>query len=136
MRIMSFWRAIAQTLYGDSTRPIRFILALVEVLFVSYLLKMADSEQFDLMWTVTGAYAWSAGFLVHAGYLLYGLTGKYSTTSLFVEGLFGMCLWWVTAITNWVAQGVPGPTLACAIAMTIIWANYPTHKPWEDRDNG
>ena len=134
MKIMGFWQALAQTIYGDSTRPIRLILAIVEVLFVSYLLKEADTDQFDMMWKVTGAYAWSVGFLIHAAFLLRGLTGRYSTFSLFVEGVFGMALWWITAITNWAAQGAPGPTLACAIAMTIIWANYPTHKYWEGRD--
>lgn len=133
MKIMSFWQALAQTIYGDSTRPLRFVLALVEIFFVTYLLKMAADDQFDVMWKVAGAWTWSVGFVVHATVLLRGLTGRYSTMSLFVEGIFGMALWWITAITNWVAQGVPGPTLACAITMTIIWANYPTHKHWEDR---
>lgn len=128
MRIMGFWESIAQTIWGDSTRPIRLLLAIVEWTFVSYMLHEYATHQFDYMLKLWTPVVWAACFLIHSGFLLRGLTGRYSKFTMFMESTFGMWLWWITAITHWASQEVPGPTLACAVAMTIVWANYPTHK--------
>lgn len=134
MRIMTFWQSLAQTIYGDSTRPMRLILALVEIFFVTYLLHESHTHQFSAMLGVLPVYTWVAMMLIHSIFLLRGLTGRYSGLSWFVEGWCGMIMWWIVAITNWTSQGVPGPTLACALAMTIIWVNYPGNRTPLDED--
>lgn len=128
MKVMSFHDALAKTLVGDSTRPIRLILALVEWCFVSYLLAQHGTEQFDKMLEFGSVWQWSMAYLAHSAFLIYGLRGYYNQWTLWGEGLFGMSMWFVAAVTNWYSQGAPGPTLACFLAMTVIVARYPTHN--------
>lgn len=134
MKIVSFRQGLKETLFLDSTRPLRLMLSMVEWLFVVYLVSQASTPQFQIMLKVADANTWTALFLVNSFFLLAGLTGRYNRLTLFGEGVLGMCLWWMTAITNWAAQGLPGPTLICAICMTIILVNYPTHKRWGRND--
>lgn len=134
MRIMGFWTAIAQTIYGDSTRPIRLVLAMVEILFATYLMAHWETQQFESMRAFAELATWEVLLVVHAIYLIKGLTGRYSSVSWIMEGWLGMTMWWIVAITNWTSQGVPGPTLACALAMTIIWVNYPGNRPTPFKD--
>lgn len=130
MKVISLKEAILRAVYVDSTRQLRFVMMLVEWCFIAYFIAQADDDQFNVMWKALELKTWAALFFIHSLFLLRGLTGRYNKTTLFGEGILGMFLWWITAITNWTAQGSIGPSFACAIAMTIILVNYPTHKDW------
>lgn len=136
MIVTSFREALLKTLYVDSTRPLRLTMAMVEIFFVVYMLG-THSDDFDVMYRVFTELMWAFLFLGHAALLLRGLTGVYSTFTRFAEGLGGVGLWFVTAVTSWAGQGVPGPTMACFLVMVIIWVNYPDNrKSSEGQSNG
>jgi hypothetical protein len=136
VKIIGFGQALKLTLYRDNTRQLRLIMALVNVTFAHYLYTNMDTQQFETMLEVMGVLTWVTLLGVNATFLMLSLRGYYSKFTLFGEGILGGFIWWITAITNWSAQGGPGPSVACAIALTIISVNYPTHKHWgEARDD-
>jgi hypothetical protein len=131
---------LLQTLFVDNTRPLRLMLAIVNVLFAQYLWNQQDIDpHFNYQFASTpfdyGPVLWMSLYIIHAYYLLKGLNGIYTWRTLFFEGILGWSLWTWTAMTHWAAQGNPGPTLACAFIATIIAIRYPTHwTQWGDRD--
>ena len=116
----------------DNTRPVRLMMALVNLCFASYLYLQQDSDtnlalQFASIDWDHSPEIWVAAFLVNAYFLLKGLDGRYNFTTLMFEGLLGAGIWIWVAITHWAMQGGPGPTFACALCMIFICVRYPTH---------
>lgn len=121
-------------LRGD-TRLIRFFVALIDLSFISYLYADWNNPSFGELRKISFV-MWSMGLTLHSLALLWGLSGSYNLFTLLIEGVLGWVIWVAVAVTNWTAQGGPGPSLVMAIIVTWLLARYPKNIfQWGKRDN-
>ena len=122
--------------FGD-TRPTRLWLALMDFTFAVYLsTDMARDADAVVMNNSIPFYddsylVWMVCFTIHGIALLRGLSGRFNFCTLMLEGVFGIALWGITAITHTMAQGAPGPAVIAALMCVWLFARYPTH--WGSR---
>ena len=140
LKPVTAWDGVLHSLVVADTRPLRLALALVAFLYPFQLfanVHQAHYEAFiETIKLPTAIHIWTAIFWVHGISLIVGLSGRYNTWTLMIEGVMGWMLWTWLAVILSVAQGSAHPTLATAILMTWILARYPTHwTRWGHRDD-
>ena len=135
--LSGFWWRLVDIVAFSDTRPTRLFLATVNVLFAVYMTSdvAADDMQVMNQWLPTG-HLIVALFLINGAALLVGLVGRHNMFTFLLEGLLGWTLWAFAATTNWLAQGVPGPSLAVSLAMTWVLVRYPTHWVFRRKRRG
>ena len=115
---------LLQTLIWGDTKPTRFFLALLDFAFASYLYTPDSIDDTLIMMTSIPSgdphLLWSALLVLHGCAMLNGLRGVYNIWTLMLEGVLGVGVWGIVAITNTVEQGyVPGPSSVAL--MMMMW---------------
>lgn len=128
------YRGILFTLLYGNTGPVRFWIAILDIVYAFFLYKKADLNMLAIFPHEYANILWAALFTVNALFMLYGLFGNYCRLVFLLEGIMGWGLWTFTAIVNTIAEGVPGPLFVCALIMTWIIIRYPTQ--WKESAYG
>ena len=127
---MTAWlKQVALILAWDGTRPVRFFIGLLDFVFAWYLTTSVSHDDAALMAKALGAAnataVWIILFVTHGIFILRGLSGKFGFTALMTEGVLGLFIWGITAITHTMAQGSLGPSAIATLMMVWIVARYP-----------
>ena len=140
LRPTNAWEGLAHAVVVSDTRPLRLALAIMAFLYPFQLFARLHDPIYaafiDTLKSPGAIYIWTMFFWVHGFSLLAGLSGRYNTWTLMVEGVMGWGIWTWLAVILSVAQGTPHPTLGAALVMTWIGWRYPTHwTRWGSRDD-
>ena len=126
---MAWLKQIALILAWDDTRPVRFFIGLLDFVFAWYLTTTVSHDDAALMSKALGAAnataVWIALFVAHGIFILRGLGGKFGFFTLMTEGVLGLFIWGITAITHAMAQGSLGPSAIAALMMVWLVARHP-----------
>jgi hypothetical protein len=132
---------IGHILAWDDTRPSRLFIGLLDLVFALYLTSAVSQDDMAVMSkSLQGGDAtpaWIVLFVLHGLLILRGLTGKYGFLTMMGEGVLGVFIWGITALTHTMAQGIPGPTSVCLAIALWICARHPLDfQKTEDRRRG
>ena len=135
--LKSFRSVLLHSLVWGDTKPTRFFLALLDFAFAAYMwTHAAEDDMAQMIHAIPSSHPtalWSLLFLTHGTALLIGLRGRFNFFTLLLEGVLGIALWGIAALTNSIEQGLPGPTIVAFLMTAWILVRYPTH--WGERDD-
>jgi hypothetical protein len=123
---------VSTVMYGD-TRPVRFWMAILNLMYGTYLFNKVDpgiTSQIELISSEYSPLIWCVLYTINAWFLLWGLKVPYTKVIFYFEGMLGWVLWAIAAVTNALVVGTPGPLVLCAIVMTWIIIRHPTQ--WKE----
>lgn len=131
-------RTLLESLVWADTKPTRLFLAMIDFTFAAYMWSDRSVDDMAIMVnsipTNYPLILWSTLFALHGLALLKGLSGKFNFFTLMIEGVLGVALWGITALTNTLAQGyVPGPSTVALLMTVWLLARYPSN--WGPRDD-
>ena len=77
---------------------------------------------------------WVLLFIIHASAMLYGvMTSIFCGYLLYLEGVLGLILWGSTAVSYWMINGYPDPTLIGALIAIHLFIRYPQYPKSKKR---
>jgi hypothetical protein len=126
--IRPFLTALRDSIVWDSTLPTRFWFALADLFFAMYMMTPVAIDDFAVMDTAIPMMShsmWATLFAIHGLALLRGITGRYGFVALLFEGVLGVGIWGITAITHAMVQGMPGVTSVMLLMQIWLLWRYP-----------